>query len=155
MAEEPQAVKLVIIMTGEIRMNKSIPPKIENAVKEFFLAQSGIRLVFLFGSVVQGRLTSESDIDTAVLFETSPDALEIHRMAQSIAETLKREVDLVDLNQASPILRMQVLKNGILILCSDLKHYSEFFTSTIKQYEDLKRIRRPIEENILIGRIYA
>jgi len=64
-------------------------------------------------------------------------------------------VDLVILNQASPILRMQVLKNGVIIDRGDSTDYCEFFTDTIQQYEDLKRIRRASEENILKGGIYA
>ncbi len=136
-------------------MGKSIPAEIESLAKEFFATITGIRLGFLFGSAVKGRLTSESDIDIAILFEKIPDAFRIHQLSQIIGQKLKREIDLVVLNQASPILRMQVLKNGTLISSGDSMSYSDFFTDTIKQYEDLKRIRRPIEENILKGRIYA
>jgi hypothetical protein len=50
---------------------------------------------------------------------------------------------------------MQVLKKGILLKKASEKMYNDFFTKTIKEYNDLKRIRKPQEENILRGRIYA
>jgi hypothetical protein len=33
--------------------------------------------------------------------------------------------------------------------------YNEFFVTTVKEYDDLKRNRKEIEDNILKGRVYA
>lgn len=52
-------------------------------------------------------------------------------------------------------LKMQVLKNGILIFKRDDKVYNKFFVNTINQYDDLKRVRKVCEDNILKGRIYG
>jgi predicted nucleotidyltransferase len=128
---------------------------IERIVRDFFQSQSSIRLVFLFGSASKGRLTNESDIDIAVLFEKTPDYFQIQQIAGKLEETLQREVDLVVLNAASPILRMQVLKYGSLIIGSDSNDFKKFFGDTINQYEDLKRIRSAGEKNILKGGIYG
>jgi len=61
----------------------------------------------------------------------------------------------VNLDDASPILRMQVLKYGIRVYTRDVRRVNEFFVRTINEYDDLKRVRKPIEDNILKGRIYA
>jgi hypothetical protein len=37
----------------------------------------------------------------------------------------------------------------------DVRRVNEFFVRTINEYDDLKRVRKPIEDNILKGRIYA
>jgi len=129
--------------------------EITKLVTEVLSAESGIQLAFLFGSAALQRLRPDSDIDIAVQFETKPDLFNLMALRQSLEEKLHREVDLVALNDASPILRMQVLKHGVLIHDSDRKYYHQFFTDTIKQYDDLKRVRKVIEENMLKGRIYG
>jgi hypothetical protein len=65
------------------------------------------------------------------------------------------DVDVVCLNTASPILAHQVLRHGKKILVRNPRADHAFFVRTINQYDDLKRIRRPIEQQILRGRIYG
>jgi len=76
-------------------------------------------------------------------------------LTEELSSILGREVDLVALNQSSPVFKMQILKNGILIYSRNKKYYHQFFVDTLNQYDDLKRIRKPCEENILKGNIYA
>jgi hypothetical protein len=94
-------------------------------------------------------------VDIGILFETVPDIYVINGLTEELSSILPREADLVVLNHASPVLKMQVLKNGILIYSSNKKYFHQFFADTVNQYDDLKRIRKNCEENILKGRIYA
>ena len=59
------------------------------------------------------------------------------------------------LNDASPVLKMQVLKKGLLLYARNKKQLHQFFVETVNQYDDLKRIRKNCEDSILRGRIYA
>lgn len=129
--------------------------KVINLLRVFFANHPDIQLSFLFGSSVKGYFSKESDIDIAVLFDKKPDLNEIIELKEILESILKREVDLAILNGASPILKMQVLKYGILIFKRDDKVYNKFFVDTINQYDDLKRVRKVCEENILKGRIYG
>ncbi len=124
-------------------------------LKTFFKDINDASLVFLFGSFTTKQTTPNSDIDIGILFKKIPDIYEINDMKEDLAALLKRDVDLVVLNDASPILRMQVLKNGILIIQRDRNDFSMFYGDTVKQYDDLKIIRKKCEDNILKGRIYA
>ena len=72
-----------------------------------------------------------------------------------LEKMLGKTADLVALNEASPVIRMQVLRKGILLVNKNPMVYNEFFVNTIKEYYDLKQNRKQIEENILKGRIYA
>jgi predicted nucleotidyltransferase len=121
----------------------------------FFTKMQEILLAFLFGSVASKRMGPSSDVDLGILFKTVPDIDAINGVAEELSSIFQREVDLAVLNHASPVLRMQVLKNGILLYASHMKHFHRFFTDTINQYDDLKRIRKKCEEDILKGRIYA
>lgn len=114
-----------------------------------------ILLAFIFGSAVSGHLSDQSDVDIAVLFRSTPAFSEVLGMRAKVSEITGRETDLVVLNDASPVLRMQVLKNGKLLKSKDAVIYSNFFVKTVKEYDDLKYIRKEAEENILRGRIYA
>ncbi|MCI0414399.1 nucleotidyltransferase domain-containing protein [bacterium] len=89
------------------------------------------------------------------MFENAPDLFQVHQIVGNLEEKLKRDVDLVVLNHASPILRMQILKYGTIIFGADSNYYKQFFRDTINQYEDLKRIRREGEKSILKGGIYG
>lgn len=122
---------------------------------DFFGARSRVLLVFLFGSAASGKMTSDSDIDVGILFENEPDIYEINELKSELNEILKREIDLAVLNSASPVLKMQVLKKGLPAFAKDKKFYNQFFVDTINQYDDLKRIRKVCEDNILKGRLYA
>ncbi|MFA4827611.1 MAG: nucleotidyltransferase domain-containing protein [Thermodesulfovibrionales bacterium] len=128
---------------------------ITEVLKEYFRNKEEILLAFIFGSAVSSRLTKGSDVDVAVLFSKMPDFSEVLKITTDISETIGREVDIVVLNNSSPVIRMQVLKNGKLIKSIDNASYNNFFVRTVKEYDDLKYVRKEAEENILRGRIYA
>ena len=124
-------------------------------LKDFFKNEGRILLVFVFGSFAVGRITSHSDIDLALLFERPPDVDETNRLRDELTGLLHREADVVVLNSASPILRMQVLKTGVLVFSKARQHFHQFFVDTVNQYDDLKQIRKSCEENILRRRVHA
>jgi len=129
--------------------------KLLKSLKTFFKRRHKILLAFLFGSFATNCSRPSSDVDIGILFETVPDIYVINGLTEELSSILPREADLVVLNHASPVLKMQILKNGILIYSSNKKYFHQFFADTVNQYDDLKRIRKNCEENILKGRIYA
>ena len=129
--------------------------KIISGIKEYFKGKQDIVLAFIFGSAVSGRLTKESDIDIAILFAHKPSSSVLLDIINDLSTITGREIDIVVLNDSSPIIRMQVLKSGILLKKKNDAVYNEFFVRTVKEYDDLKQIRKVEEENILRGRIYA
>ena len=67
----------------------------------------------------------------------------------------EQSVDTLCLNTAGPIVAMQVLRKGRKIVERDSRRSVEFFVRTIGLYNDIKMVRRPIEQSILNGRIYG
>ncbi|GBE01705.1 nucleotidyltransferase domain protein [bacterium BMS3Bbin06] len=124
-------------------------------IKEYLDEREDVILAFIFGSAVEGKLTEESDIDIAVLFAHKPSSSGLLDIIDNLSTITGREVDIVILNNSSPIIRMQVLKKGTLLKKKSDAIYNEFFVRTVKEYDDLKYIRKEEEENILRGRIYA
>ncbi|AWB09757.1 putative nucleotidyltransferase [Thermodesulfobium acidiphilum] len=124
-------------------------------IEEFLSKIDEVLLAFIFGSFIENRLTDESDADFAILFSNMPDFKSLNKIKSGITEITDRDTDIVILNSASPIIKMQVLKRGRLLKKVNDSVYNEFFLRTIKEYDDLKIIRRPQEQNILKGRIYV
>jgi len=67
--------------------------------------------VFIFGSAVKGRLRPESDVDMAV--EGLPPAVYFTAVSK-VTDILGRPVDLVDLDDRTPIVRY-LLASGELV----------------------------------------
>ena len=106
--------------------------------------------VFMFGSRVTGRATATSDYDIAVLESTSsPDWMETRRLVTDLEDKLRAPVDLVLLKDASPILAMQVLREGVLVACRDADAVERFAVRTWTDYADLKHTRKPIEDRLM------
>ena len=124
-------------------------------IKQSLSTSDDIAFAFLFGSSARGEATALSDVDIAVYFTGDTDFYRISGLRENMSGLLGAEADIVVLNNASPIMRMQVLKKGRLIVNQDRRSYNEFFMKTVKEYDDLKRTRREIEDKILRGRIYA
>jgi len=124
-------------------------------IREFFGKRPEAALVFVFGSAASGKMTEESDVDIGVLFDAPSDFFKISSLKSELNTILKREIDIADLNSAGPVLKMQVLKNGVLVYVKDKKVYNRYYVDTLNQYDDLKETRKGCERSILKGRIYA
>jgi predicted nucleotidyltransferase len=127
---------------------------LQKNLEEFALKHENFLLVFLFGSIARGFSTDESDVDIAIMFERVPDLFELNDLRDQLSRCAGKEVDLITLNTASPIIKMQVLRYGLLIKKVE-RDYNEFFVSTVKEYMDLKYVRKEIEANLLKARLYA
>ncbi|MCC5908178.1 MAG: nucleotidyltransferase domain-containing protein [Balneolaceae bacterium] len=123
----------------------------------YLTRQPDVAVAFLFGSEASGRSLPGSDVDLAFLFypDKVPSVERLPDIQDELTALLKKEIDLVVLNRANPIICMQVLKKGEKILQRDNRLYSDFFVRTINEYDDLKRVRSVIEKNILKGKIYG
>ena len=85
---------------------------VTETLKAFFKKRSDIVLVFLFGSIVSKKSKVYSDIDIGILTDRSLDFFDTVSTSEDLSGLLKREVDIVALNDASPVLKMQVIKKA-------------------------------------------
>jgi len=134
-------------------MKKENEKEIEAKLRDFFAMQD-IKLAFLIGSYAKGTARPDSDVDVAVLFGRSFDVKQVLYLKEQLAELVGVDVDLIVLDSVGPVMKMQVLKTGIL-LHAEKGAYEQFFVSTVNEYDDLKYYRREIEEGILRRRHFA
>ena len=119
-----------------------------NKLKEYFENHPEVILVYLFGSSITGKQHPGSDVDIAVLFNQRPDFEKILKMQGDLEKIVIKDVDLVVLNDAPPVLRKQVLSKGREIFCRDNKTKYYFIIKTMNEYDDLKYYRKILERNI-------
>lgn len=107
--------------------------------------REGIDLVVLFGSAARGRLRAESDLDIAVRFVNGRPGFEAEaRVAAELHAALRppRELDLVLLNHASPLLLIQVAAEGIPLYAASPEVWPLFQLYARRRFEDTEKYRR-------------
>jgi predicted nucleotidyltransferase len=111
--------------------------------------------IYLFGSAVDGNFTSNSDVDIAFYSNEEISEYKCFMMGQSIASSLGREVDLVDLKTANMVLRAQIVGKGSVIFCNDENNLIEFNIKSLKEYAYLNDERKEIIDQIKErGKVY-
>ena len=91
--------------------------------------------VFLFGSQVDGYVTSHSDVDMAVLYDGEVNWREHVRLAEAIAKQLGRKVDLANARHLPLLLQNRVIR-GPIIYEKDPDRVSDFIQQVLVRYFD-------------------
>ena len=88
-----------------------IRDKILNALK-----RNDVKRASLFGSIVRGELTDESDIDILVEFRGRKSLLDLVGLKLELEEMLERKVDVLTYNSLHPLLKDRILSEQEVIL---------------------------------------
>ena len=105
--------------------------------------------IYLFGSFAKGEETTHSDVDLAVLLPHPIEVQTRFKIQEKLSILVQRDVDLVFLFEASPILAMQVLKNGKILDVSNEHEHQLYSTKTMCMYQDFKFFRARMEQDLL------
>ena len=105
----------------------------------FARAPSTIVAVYLFGSFGRGTADEHSDVDIAILFSEAPertlDGPRFH-VQRELEKMLRRRVDVIVLNDASPDLCHRVFRDGVLVLDRDRSFRIRFEVKRRNDYLD-------------------
>lgn len=134
-----------------------------NRLSSYFKKRAEVIAVYLFGSQARGAVSSLSDIDLALLLSPSPapeSRLSYRYEAELLADLtslLKTEnIDLVVLNQASPLLQHRVLRDRQLLYCRNHVQRLRLEFRMLQEYLDLQpfyaRQSRSLLQRIREGR---
>lgn len=125
--------------------------ELTDKLADFLRRQPDIRLAYLFGSQAQGRVHALSDVDVAILlaeqFSPADQSQTRLRLTGELMALLHREdVDVVVLNQASPLLRHRVLRDGRLLFSIDDRARARFAEETYRRYLDCRYMNDVLDE---------
>ncbi len=107
----------------------------------------GLEVVYLFGSEVVGHAGPCSDIDLAILARplVAQDRWELQEELTAFAS---RDVDLIDLQQASPVMRVQVVSKARVLWEREPAVRAEFEARALGELARLNFRRAAILEDI-------
>jgi len=117
-------------------------------IKKILVGALTPSLIYIFGSTVKDRGREKSDIDIAFLSDKKVDEYELFILSQKLADILKKEVDLIDLNMASTVFKIQIIKTGKLIYNSNNLKKMYFQMRTMKDYAILNEERHEVIDKI-------
>ena len=76
----------------------------------------GLRDVWLFGSVVRGEASPDSDLDVLVTFDNQHlSLLEFIQLEQELSELLQVKVDLIERDTLKPTIGKEILREAIAV----------------------------------------
>ena len=123
-----------------------------------------IQAAYIFGSVATGRVRQNSDIDVAVLLNDRVPAAEffprrLKLMSELGAAVHRSDVDVIILNQATPLLAHRILSRGKLIFERSASARVRFQVNTANRYADLvpafetyiRYLKKSVREGRIVG----
>jgi predicted nucleotidyltransferase len=123
------------------------------AIADYLARQRDVAVAYLFGSVAREQAGPMSDIDIAILLEPDLDAEALlERQIQlmvALDDFADREVQVVILNRASPMLAHQVIRDGILLYERTPEDHVAFEVRTMKTYFDIKPMLESLTQAFL------
>jgi predicted nucleotidyltransferase len=105
----------------------------------------GLVLLYLFGSQARGRATPESDWDFAALFDPDPSMDLLARAAAlelDLVRLVRGRVDVTPLNDADPVLRLEVVARGRVVWARSERERVLFDAAAMREYRDSAHRRR-------------
>lgn len=124
-------------------------------ITDFLVDRITPSVIYLFGSRAADRARSNSDYDIAYLSDKHLSNYERFMLAQELAAILNRDVDLVDLKQASTVFQTEIIETGKVLHGDHSTDKALFEMRALKDYAILNEERRVILENISErGQIY-
>jgi predicted nucleotidyltransferase len=103
-----------------------------------------ISLLLLFGSRAKGNNSPESDLDLGVLFKS--DAFDQSKVISDLISVFPgNHLDLAILNHADPVLKFEIISNYRILYCADPEVFMNFYTNTVKQYNDIQKFLKQEE----------
>lgn len=107
--------------------------------RDTLIKYEDIVFAYIFGSYAQNSMRENSDIDIAIYLDKGIDIDRYLEIKINLSETCRREIDLVALNNAPPLLRHEVSKNHILLFSRDKALENRYKVKTLFEYNDIKR----------------
>lgn len=125
-----------------------IDESIVGVIKAYLVEKLSPDFIYIFGSAAKGPFRADSDIDIAVLLKEPMSAYELFIIKEDLVTLVKREIDLVSLNEASEVFRVQVFDGGEAIYIEDKNMHDYYRLKCYKDYVILNERRKVVIDAI-------
>jgi predicted nucleotidyltransferase len=122
-----------------------IPGERADLMAALCTALSDVRYAYVYGSLLTPGLGDESGIDVGADFGHRLAFEELDEVRRRCAEVTGRDLDLMDLLAADPIIRMQIVRFGAPVVVNGRTAAAMFAMRAVGEYLDFKIDRRAVE----------
>ena len=122
------------------------------------LRKINVTIVYLFGSQLHGHTTPMSDIDIGIVFTSHDilkDSLNLYATLYNIFTDIfpgPKEVDIVFLQQTSPVFQYEVIKHGKVLYEIDSIFRANYEEDIAREYMDFEPVLHQYSEALLLRR---
>ncbi|MEG2017154.1 MAG: nucleotidyltransferase domain-containing protein [Clostridium sp.] len=128
----------------------------KSQISEFLNNNMKLNLIYIFGSFAKGEGREDSDIDIAIYTLEQVDSYELFVMANELGFIVKRDIQIINLSEASTVFKAQIVGTGEVIYCTDENLRAEFEVRSLKDYVKLNEERQVILDSIKKdGKVYG
>jgi predicted nucleotidyltransferase len=117
-----------------------------------------VEVIYLFGSRAQGTANEKSDFDIAILLPAKYNysELSIFTLQQELSVAVNADVDLILLNEASLVLKFQIVQSGIILFSKNEEVSAKFEMTVLSMYQRFNEERKEILDEIKTsGKVYS
>ena len=104
-----------------------------------------VKLAVLFGSTARGQARKGSDVDLGLLLDPDTRSVRLHVEAE-LGRAAAGETDVIYLNEAPPLLRFEISRDGVVILERDEGLWTGFKARAMVDWWDWAPYAKRIEE---------
>lgn len=125
-------------------MKKQDFKEILEKLQAYLEGRPEVRFAYLFGSWARGTANALSDIDVAIYLDEErigegyPYGYKAEFMADLMKVLKTNRIDLVILNAAPFLLRLQVVRDGIPLMCRLESERDQFLAKTWEEYDRMQ-----------------
>ena len=105
-------------------------------LKDYFNKKENVIMAFLFGSLSKGKVHRHSDIDIAIYLKEY-DIKEVEKIWDELEDLLKKDIDLIVLNNAKPLVAFEAIR-GEKIIIRNNDFYTDYMLEVSSEAIDLK-----------------
>ena len=124
---------------------------LDSIIKKIHQVLPNVMGIYLFGTFGSEYETKSSDIDIALLSQENLNKVELWDLAQEISSEVNRDVELIDLHEASTVFRFQILSSGQRIDCRNETSCAHFENLCYSMYLRFQEERKSILDDYKEG----
>jgi len=124
-------------------------------LKDIFAGYNEIKAAYLFGSYADGKQNKNSDLDMGILLDEEYNKMIKLDILTELTQNNFDNIDLVVINNASILVKYEIVKHNRLIYCRNDFDFSAYYSKVVRLYLDFKPYlevqRMYLKERIING----
>jgi predicted nucleotidyltransferase len=122
-----------------------------DTIRENIKSDSHIELAVVFGSAAKSNLNETSDIDLGIRMAPNVTDDKLQQLELDLGRLTGRSIDIVLIDQAPPLLRFEIAKDGIVLRQDDDYQWADFCAKAMIDWWDWAPVAKKINQTIIAG----